>query len=180
MRLLFTLLLLGACGSVNLATIAQLSRLDPLTAEPAGFVAAIVLPLELDLPEGGAMLGFAWRSSNEVIGGDFPLRRHVSFEGSGIATSAEQHVVFFTLSAEHAAQIRLVQRAISARKAQGVEGEGSLSIFASPCARDGLAAPVISTFLRLEEGGRFLPLLRNFDMREEISDGQRAELAACD
>ena len=179
MRFLSILLLLSACGAANLATVVQLSRVNPLTADPAGFVATVVLPHELDLREGSALLGLTWVSETEEIGGHFPLQQYRALEGSGIVTSDTQRVVFFTLSAKDTANIRQVQRAISDRKERGIDGEGSFSVFATPCLRGAPAVAEISTYLRVEAGGAFLPLLQNFDIRQEISEGQFAELAAC-
>ena len=179
MRFLSILLLLGACGSVSLSTLVQLSRISPLSAEPGGFTAAIVLPAELDLPEDGAQLGLVWVSNNETIGGDFPLRRREVVEGSGITARAGQQVLYFDLTAENAAKIRQAQQEIIQRKDMGIEGSGSFSIFATPCARGVPAAPIISTYLRIEAGGVFLPLIQDYDIRQEMAEGQRLEVAMC-
>jgi len=172
-------LFLGACGSLNLSTLVQLSRLSPLTANPDGFVAAIVLPIEMDLPEDSATLGFVWISESETIGGHFPLRRHAAFDGHGIEPRPEQQVLFFDLSPEDAAKIKQAQQEIIARKNMGVDGQGSFSVLATPCARGVPAQPLISTYLRIEDGGPFLPLLRDFDIRQEMTEGQLLEIVTC-
>ena len=91
---MLTLLFLGACGTVDLSTLIQLSRLSPLTANPDGFVAAIVLPAEMDVPASGATLGFTWVSDTETLGGEFSLQRHGAFEGHSIIIRPEQQVFF--------------------------------------------------------------------------------------
>lgn len=179
MRALFLFLFLGACGALNLSTLVQLSRLSPLTANPDGFVAAIVLPIEMDLPENSATLGFVWTSETETIGGNFPLRRHAAFGGYGIAPRAGQQVLFFDLSPEDAAKIKAAQQEIIARKNIGVDGQGAFSVLATPCARGVPDQPLISTYLRIEDGGPFLPLLRDFDFRQEMAEGQLLEMATC-
>ncbi|HIP22726.1 MAG TPA: hypothetical protein EYG79_03900 [Rhodobacteraceae bacterium] len=179
MRFLSILFLLGACGAVSLSTLVQLSRLSPLTADPSGFVAAIVLPVEMDVPESGATLGFVWVSDAETIGGDYPLQRHSAFDGHGIEPDAGQQVLFFDLSKADAAKIRQAQQEIIARTKTGIDGEGSFSIFAAPCAKGVPAAPLISTYLRIEDGGPFLPLLQNYDFRQEVPEGLLSELAMC-
>ncbi len=179
MRFLTLLLLLGACGSVSLSTIVQLSRLDPLTADPSGFVAAVVLPQELDIPEGGATLGFTWVSADETLGGDFPLRRHMALDSGPIPHTPDQQVLFFDLAPEDAAAIRQAQQEITARKAAGVAGEGTFSVFAAPCARGLPGQALISTYLRVEDGGAFLPLLQDYDIRQKITEEQLGAVASC-
>ncbi len=179
MRFLSLLLFLGACGSVNLAAIAQLSRLNPLTADPNGFVAAVVLPEEMDLPADGATLGFTWVSGDETIGGVFPLQRHTAFEGIEIVPRPAQQVLFFNLSPEDAAAIRRAQQEIILRQEAGADGKGSFSVFVAPCSRGVTDAPLISTFLRVEEGGPFLPLLKDFDIRQDLTQGQLSEVENC-
>jgi hypothetical protein len=41
------------------------------------------------------------------------------------------------------------------------------------------AAPLISTYLRIEEAGPFLPLMQDFDIRQELAEGQRLEVPPC-
>lgn len=177
MRLLTIFLFLGACGSVNLSTLVQLSRLSPLTANPDGFVAAIVLPSEMDIPASGATLGFTWISDTETLGGEFSLQRHAAFEGHSIATRPEQQVLFFDLSPQDAAAIRQAQQDIVARKGMGIDGKGTFSVFAMPCANGSPEAPLISTYLRIEEGGPFLPLIQDYDIRQE---NQLSDVPTCE
>lgn len=173
MRLLSLLLLLGACGSLNLSTLIELSRLDPLTANPDGFVAAIALPEALDVPAGGATLGFYWASGGETIGGTYTLRRQA---GVGPVPADGQHVLVFDLTAADAASIRQTQQQIIALKAEGVAGEGTFSVYAAPCAHSELAAPRLSTYIQVEADGSFLPLLRDYDISADMAQGQ---LPAC-
>lgn len=179
MRFLSVLLLLGACGSVSLSTIVQLSRLDPLTADPSGFVAAVVLPDAYDLQEGSAMLGFTWESESEALGGEYAMQRHGAIEGGNITPRADQHVLYFDLTPADAAAIRQTQLDVTQRKAEGVEGTGSFSVFVAPCAAGPEGTLLISTYLRIEEGGPFLPLLRDFDIRQKITDSALSELPDC-
>ena len=179
MRFLSLLLLLGACGSVSLSTIVQLSRLNPLTADPSGFVAAVVLPNAYDLPDNSAMLGFTWVSDSESLGSEYAMRRHGAFAGGDISHGPDQHVLFFDLAPEDAAAIRMTQQDISQRKAAGVEGTGSFSVFVAPCAAGGGGALLISTYLRIEAGGPFLPLLRDYDIRQEITENQLSQVQSC-
>jgi hypothetical protein len=178
-RFISMLFLLGACGSVSLSTIAQLSRLNPLSADPSGFVAAVVLPNAYDLPENSATLGFTWVSETETLGGEFAMRRHGAFAGGSIELGPDQHVLFFDLAPADAAAIRQAQQDISQRKNSGVKGEGSFSVFVAPCEAGADGALLISTYLRIEEGGPFLPLLRNLDIRQEMADGVLPKLPSC-
>ena len=179
MRILSLLLLLGACGSVSLSTIVELSRLNPLTADPSAFVAAVVLPNAYDLPARSAVLGFTWESDTETLGGEFAMQRHGTFEGSNIELAPDQHVLFFDLAPADAATFRQAQQDISQRKAAGIDGEGSFSVFVAPCAAETDAALLISTYLRIEDDAPFLLLLKDFDIRQEITDGAFPELPPC-
>ncbi len=173
MRILSLFLLLGACGSLNLSTLIELSRRDPLTANPDGFVAAVALPEALDVPAGGATLGFYWESAGETIGGSYTLRRR---EGVGPAPAAGQHVLVFDLTPADAASIRQTQQEIIALKADGVSGEGRFSVYAAACGRGDVAAPRLSTYIQVESGGGFLPLLREYDISADMAQGR---LPAC-
>ena len=176
MRILSLLLFLGACGSLNLSTLIELSRLDPLTANPDGFVAAIALPEALDVPEGGATLGFYWESARETIGGSYTLRRQA---GVGPVPAAGQHVLVFNLTPADAASIRQTQQQIIALKAEGVEGTGTFSVFAAPCAHGEVIAPRLSTYIQVETDGAFLPLLRDYDLSTDMARGPLPTLPQC-
>ncbi len=176
MRILSLLLFLGACGSLNLSTLIELSRLDPLTANPDGFVAAIALPEALDVPEGGATLGFYWESASETIGGTYTLRRQA---GVGPVPAAGQHVLVFALTPADAASIRQTQQQIIALKAEGVEGTGTFSVFAAPCAHGEVIAPRLSTYIQVEADGAFLPLLRDYDLSADMARDPLPRLPQC-
>ncbi len=179
MRQLFLLLFLGACSTMNLSTLVQLNQLDPLTADPDGFVAAVVLPEGLDVPENGAQLDLMWVSGNETIGGSFPLRRNATLEDSAIEPDSGQRVLYFDLSPQDVANVRQAQHDISARKEAGEHGEGSFSVFATACAHGPVLVPRISTYLRIEDGGSFLPLLKDYDFRQDLSPDQILNVPQC-
>lgn len=176
MRIISLLLFLGACGSLNLSTLIELSRLNPLTANPEQFVAAIALPETLDVPEGGATLGFYWESANETIGGSYTLRRQT---GIGPAPADGQHVLVFDLTPDDAASIRQTQQQIIALKAEGIAGKGTFSVFAAPCALGEVTAPRLSTYIQIETDGAFLPLLRDYEISTDMAEGPLPTLPQC-
>lgn len=179
MRPLYFCLLLASCGAVDPRTLLQLNRLDPVSANPSGFVAAVELPQALDVPEGGATLGFTWASGEETFGGQYPLLRQTAFVGSRISTDSAHHVLYFSLSAVSAEAIRQAQQNIRARKAGGIEGEGAFSVMAAPCAWGTPQSQLMSTYIRVEDDGPFLPLLRGYDIGQNLDAEQMATIPAC-
>ena len=151
-------LAVSACGSVHPLTAARLSRLDPLTADPAAIAARISLPEGLAISPGGAVLeiGARRKDTGESLSGRYALRR----KGDTWA-----------LAPADAAALRTLQAEVLAWKAEDA-GEGHLSLHLTGC-RTG-AGPAqdapISADLSLDGGASFLPLLRGL----EVSDLQRA------
>jgi len=182
LRIILTLIFLAACGSVNVSTLVQLNRFDPLTTDPEGFVIAVVLPMGLDVPQNSVRLVYQWASDTDTIGGDYMLQRQSEFARHGIPLAAGHQLFFFNLSNDAAAQLRDVQQNIAVQKAADVDGAGTIAVYAMPClTQDTMPeAPLISTYLRIETGASFLPLLQDFDINKIAQENGSAGMPQCE
>lgn len=162
-------LALSACTSIVPLTAMRLSTLSPINADPADFAVDLTLPAGIDVsPEGAILLFTVMRADrDETQEGTFALRR----EGS-----------VFTIDPDDHAALRGLQAMARDWKAEkGTDTSGSMSINVSPCKLDeGPAADAkVSVAVRVEQGGAFMPLVRNGPLSAVTSHEQLRDMPDC-
>ncbi len=174
---LLSLSLLASCTDVPLATQAALGEVDPLSADPAGFVLFLSLPPGIGLRESsGVMTLTAERSDTEArIDGSYRLE--------AIAMGPEG-MLAFRVAPGDLERLRADQATAAAWETEVPElSSGALSISAAGCLT---GAPVpedarVSARLRIAEGGPTLPVLRDAPLRRLLGEEMPQDPAAtCD
>jgi hypothetical protein len=177
------LLALSGCGKVPLSTLVTLATLDPSSADPAGFGAAVRQPAWLATPAGGVTL-----TLTIARGGASKPEVH-SFVLEEVRDPAElakvdqyrrqgDTLTVYRPTATDAQAMRQLQS--STRGASG--GSSSIGVAAKACTQGAMpSGPVLtSTYLKVAAGGAYLPVLEDIDLRAELGDGVLAEqVPAC-
>ncbi|MCK0096121.1 hypothetical protein MWU60_11115 [Yoonia sp. F2084L] len=166
---ILSVLVLSACTSIVPLTAMRLSTLSPITADPADFAVDLTLPAGIDVsPEGAKLLFTVTRADrDETQEGAFALRR----EGS-----------VFTVDPDDHAALRVLQATAREWRAEnGSETSGSIMINVSPCRLDaGPSADArVSVAIRMEQGGVFMPLVRNGPLSAVTSQDQLRDMPGC-
>lgn len=174
MRLLaiLSLALMTACAETPLRTLAALNRVDPLSADPAGF------ELALTLPEGVVVTGVDMRMS---------LHSRRSDTGAEIVEEvvmqrrSDGATWLFRIAPEDLARVRAFQATARAWEAEaGDANTGSISVFGTGCVDiDSVPADAtVSAGLRVAPGGPVLPLLRDVALLDFFAPETLAAQAA--
>ena len=147
-------LLLQACGGLNPITLARLSQMSPLTADPAAIQVMIDFPDGIRIPRGSAVLGFEaeLRSTGETIAGNFVLAE----------TGAARRL--YRIDPADIPEMRAFQARAKAWEATHPDdSSGSMSIDLQFCKIGEGPAPdaTVDVSIRMETDGPFLPLIRN-------------------
>jgi len=171
-RSLLALIALSACGTVVPQTADQLSRMSPLTADPADIAVALDIPAAYDITEATLVLDASRSDTGETQSGTFRLAR----------TDAADGRIFYAIAGPDLDRIRALQQTIAVWETETPEASsGSLSVFAQPCRRDpgSDAGGGISVFIRLDSDGTFQPLVRKAPVTAILGRDGAAELPLC-
>jgi hypothetical protein len=170
-KLIFMVLcavILQACSSVILPTVAKLSGLSPLEADPQDFQIAVTLPDGVAIPEGGAKFGFAFARSDtgEAHSESYPLEQRETRDGKTL----------FRIAPSDIEALRAFQAMAAAWEAEDPRAtSGSITMSVVACSVGDGPAPdaTFSTAVRISADGLFLPLIRNArvaDVIEYVAD----------
>lgn len=169
---------LSACVSGNPRTLYELSKFDPLSADPAGIAVAVKTDRKLHLRQGDVMLRMALASEDKnrafdesfvltVIGDKEPA-------GFGQALKPNEHVLSAAIAAEDRQRFRAAQaRARAARAEDATEGKGSISVSINGGCTSGpldLKDTTVRSYMRTQAGGRFFPLTGEMKITEVLGN----------
>lgn len=160
---------LSACTSLVPSTVMRLNGLSPTTADPAGFAVDLALPDGIDVQPGTARLMFSVARSDtgETQSGVYVLERDDDV---------------FLIAEDDLPALRSLQATARLWDAENDGAtNGSLGLTLAPCLIGDGPAPNarVSVGLRLEEGGTFLPLVRNGPLSAVADSGQISQMGAC-
>ena len=165
-----------ACTMVPVTTQSALDRVDPLTADPAGFVLALDVPPGIGLREGAALiyLSAVRTDTSAQLAGAYELDA-IEDEETGQLT--------FRVAPEDVDRLRSDQAKVADWERSAPDAtSGSLSVSATGCLT-GEPVPSdarVSAGLRIRDGGPFLTLLRNAPMADLLGgDIANATEATC-
>ncbi len=178
MRPVLAFLLLSACASVVPGTAARLAALDPLTADPSAIEVAVILPPGLAITPGTAMLQLGATRGGESLSGSFALRDRPAATGPTAPEGAAARI--FSLTDADAQKMRDLQARIIDWKQEG-PAEGTLGLAVGGCAVGPGPAPDArgSVFIRLAEGGSFLPLIQDGRLEDLLGADVLAAIKPC-
>jgi len=162
-------LFLSACGSVVATTAVQLANLSPLTADPANFAVRVTLPDGLDVAPGTAILLLTAQQTPDTapVTEEYTLQRDAN--------------VFRVAQADLASLRALQAKANAWETADRDASSGSLSVSLLPCRRsDELSVDArVSVAIQIEQGGIFLPLIRNAPLSSVAEQSDLNALGPC-
>ncbi|MCH2078332.1 MAG: hypothetical protein MK180_15885 [Rhodobacteraceae bacterium] len=152
---------LSACTSIAIPTALKLDRLDPLTANPTGFVVQARFDPELRVTPGAEELSFTITrgATGEVFGGPQPLR----------ILHGEDGIVTYALTREAAETLRDLQAKAATWPKDG-QNSLSMNFTFDACLATADAAPEFSVAIRLAEDAAFLLLLRSTPMAKVLEE----------
>lgn len=166
---------LSACSGVVPSTVARLSLLDPLTADPAGFAVALETSDGLDLIAGTTVLIFEaiHSPSGEVLREELVLNEDRSEDGR----------VIYVIAPDGVERLRVLQTELLGWKDTS-DGENSLSLGVTTegCRVVGVVVPDdprVSIFLQLSAETPMRPLVRNGPLNSMFDVEELAELPQC-
>lgn len=180
-RLAAAMILLApsGCAKVPLGTMLTLATLDPNTADPAGFGAAVLQPLWLATPAGGVTLTLT------IARSDAPKPEVHAFVMEEVRDPAElakvaqyrrrgDTLTVYRLADADAATLRQLQ---ASTRGAGGSGSSSIGVAAKACRQGPLpGGPILtSTYLKVAASGEYLPVLEDIDLRAEVGEVALAE-----
>ncbi|MEL6683193.1 MAG: hypothetical protein AAFQ09_11185 [Pseudomonadota bacterium] len=161
--------LASGCTALVPTTAMRLNGLSPTTADPADIAVDLKFPDGIDVSPGSARLSFSTMriDTDETAAGDFALQR----DGT----------VFRVAPADFSALRALQATARQWSDESPAKTNGSLSISLSPCrVGTGPAADAsVSVAIQLEQGGAFLPLVRDGPLSAVTSEAQLRDMPDC-
>lgn len=170
---LFIVAPLMGCGSLVMSTVMALDDLDPMTADPAGFVVALDVPQPLAIVEDSVELaiGVTRGETGETLGGSFVLVESRDGEGRTV----------YRLPQEGIAGIRSAQQDAATWATTG-DNELSIGVIIDFCRTVETDVPEdlqFSIFIQLAQDAPMLPLVRNSRVTEVIDVEALNELELC-
>lgn len=178
----------GACSHVPVASLLDLRKLDLETTDPGRLSVAVRHPSWLRVRPGGAVMSLRQvetASGRSVIDEAFVLEEVAGGPPAALAGEARPGTRFsiFRIAPADLSRLRSAQAAIAGQTAaQRQAREGTLSVSVGGC----LAGPrqpgpvLVSTYLSAAEFGRFVPLVRDYDLETAApgTQGLRPEALA--
>lgn len=180
--LLLTLWLFG-CSHMPVTSMVKLTRIDVTKSEPAELRAAIKLPDVLALQTRGVRMRIAVKiGSGPDVSEEFALQELA--DARDLASLRDEHeagtrILAYRLNAKDLPRMAAFRTtALQAKEKSGERGTLSISIRPEACRHGELpTGPIlISTYLRTEETGSYVPLMRNIDVRSLDPSGELTTL----
>ncbi|MHA7775124.1 hypothetical protein [Roseibium sp. M-1] len=184
---LATALLLATCGHVPIASMVKLADFDLLKTDPAKLRVAVRYPVSIRIPEGGAkmMLTLKDKASGRLLLEERLVFVKVTSRAEKAELSAElqegRRIEIYRLPEDRIPAFRAFQTRLSAMsKGEREKIEGSMEVSVDGCLAfsEKPSKILISTYLRADELGGFIPLLRDVDLKEQMKsakgDGEEA------
>jgi hypothetical protein len=176
--------MLASCASIPLSSLVALQRIDFQTTDFAALRVAVQLPDAIRTRSGSVRM----IATVSYDGG--AARKETLFlqeAGDDTAASASMrqgyHTRGFRLRDEDVVRLETIRSEIKAARADGRKGSLGFGIEAKEFCRAGEISSgplLITTFLRTVETIRFIPLIRDFDLRSDKQFAEEAEkLAPC-
>lgn len=185
MRNLILALLLSGCGYGVPSTLADMAALDPLQADPGAIEIALGTPAGLAVQKGGARMTVDVSRSDQTRkwSQTYVLQARPG-AAPGVTVDPGSVVTVYRLAPADVARLRALQAEAASWKTETPPPKGSASIGLGVDACKTGAGPDpdarSSAYIRLEENGAFLPLIRPVPMRSIIGQAAFDAIAPCD
>ncbi|MEO0385846.1 MAG: hypothetical protein AAF234_20110 [Pseudomonadota bacterium] len=172
----------SGCSSISPAGMVAVSRLDPLETAPSDLSVAVSVSNQMHLRDGDAKLYLAFepdKASVPPVAVSVPLSI-IETDDIPRPPSDGRLIYTFAFSPEDAAQLAITQTQIKNLRAQGIEGEGTLSIgVEGGCLTGDLNGLLpIATWIKTSPQASFVSLTRETDLFAALSEEDRLALNA--
>lgn len=166
---------LCACTSIVPSTIAKLSTLSPLEADPADIAVALRLPEGIGIQPGSALLSLSAKRDDtaQESAADYTLASAIGPDGARLYSISETDWKTF----------RALQALINSWEQEAPDStNGSLGVSLGGCRTGAEIAPdaTIDINIRTERDGNFLPLLRDAKLTSVFKTVGISELPDCE
>lgn len=180
---LATTLLLCACTSIPVKTLYKLATADLMTVDPSVLRVAAQMPDWVAPRPAGVKLELGMKRDGET-----PVNEHfileavpLALEGKTLADAAKPgyQLYAYRLAPADIPRLQHFRDTVKAKKADGSKKpQTSLSVGVDACRKSELPAGKIpaTTFLQLDRESGYLPLLVDYDLRQEVDGKVLAEL----
>jgi len=163
-------ILLAGCAALNPAGLIAARSIDPLNANPGDIVFAVGVPASLRLQDGDAEFTLAFQGVDEDA--DIQIKnvarlRIAQVTGSDLTGKGSEERVFEArLDPADVTAVQIAQRQIKAFRAEGVNGQGTISVeVVGGCYEDTRPTQIaVSTWLQTDTTAGFVPLTRQRDL----------------
>lgn len=176
-------LLLGACTAIPVKTLYELATTDLMTVDPTVLRAAVRMPEWLAPRPDGVKLELGMTREGETPVSEKIVLEVIPVALEGKALAAEGKPGFdlyaYRINPQDIPRLQAFRDTFKAKKAEGgKKTAGSLSVGVDACRKTALPAGEIpvTTYLKLETGADYLPLLVDYDMSQPIQGQDVATL----
>lgn len=169
---LIMLAILPGCSSMPVSSMVKLARTDFAAADPAALRIAVRLPEGLRPRPKGVKLRIAIAVADTKQEQTLVLTE-LDDPAELLSLSGEltrSYAIYaFRIDPADLPRIAAMREQMAAHQARGARGSLSLGVGAEACRTGPLPAdPLLTTYLKTERGGDFIPLVRDVDVRKEL------------
>ena len=178
---LIAALCLTACTAIPVKTLYKLATTDPLQVDPMVLRAAVRAPTWLEPRADGVNLsvGMTYKEEQPVTETFVLQSIPVALEGKALQNEGRAgfDLYAFRLNPQDIPRLQAFREQFKAHKAQG-KTQGSLAVSVNGCRKSALPDGEIpvTTYLKLEAEGDYLPLLVDYDLRKTSKEQDVAAL----
>lgn len=181
LNLLLTALLLSACTAIPVKTLYTLATTDPMMVDSKIIRTAARLPDWIQPRVNGAKLEMSAEIAGQKSKESFILQAiPLTLEPSNLQTEAKSgfNLYVYRLNPSDLPRLEAFREHIRTQKAAGVKVIGSISAGVDACYQGELKAGkiLVSNYLRLNLEQGYLPVLVDYNLRDEVDGKNLAEL----
>lgn len=181
---------LVGCMTANPRTLYELSRFDPLSADPADIAVAVKTDRKLHLRQGDVVLRMALDSDDKSRAFDerfvLSITRDTGTANLAGSLKETEHVLSAAVAAGDRERFRAVQaRARKAREEKATGGKGSMTVAISGGCKTGPLEGEdvhVRSYMRTETGGTYFPLTGEMKLADVFKKAgvPVADISYCD
>ena len=181
LSLLLVALTLTACTAIPLKTMYKLATTDPMSVDPKIIRTAARMPEWIEPRPNGAKLEISAEIAGQQSKETFILQSvPLSLEQGNLQAEAKPgfNLYVYRVNPADIPRLETFRAEVRAKKAAGLKVKGSMGASVDACYKGELRAGkiLVSNYLRLNLDEGYLPVLVDFNLRDEIDGKSLAEL----
>lgn len=175
LMILLSALLLSACTAIPVKTMYKLATTDPMQVDPQVIRTAARMPNWLKPQPNGAKLFLSMQVENapKPIKETFILQAiPVSLAQKELSAETKQgfDLYAYRINPDDLPRVQAFRESFKAKKSAGVKVKGSIEASVDACHQgELLEGPILlSNYLRLDNETGYMPVLKDYDLREKV------------